>query len=84
MHARALTWTAPWTVAPLATAHPLTAPARAFWARLLVLPKKLRHALACRRRRSALAHRPSAPQPSCPYAMLVPSDVRQRIEGLIP
>lgn len=49
-----------------------------------VLPQKLGHALACRTRVRTPAHRPGALQPPCPYAMLVPSDVHKRIEGLLP
>jgi hypothetical protein len=68
----------------LATTHPITAAARTCLARLRVLPQKLGHALACRTRVRTPAHRPGALQPPCPYAMLVPSDVHKRIEGLLP
>jgi hypothetical protein len=83
MQASALAWTAPWTADSLATTHPITA-ARTCLARLRVLPQKLGHALACRTHVRTPAHRPGALQPPCPYAMLVPSDVHKRIEGLLP
>ena len=84
MYTNAIAWPPLGMADSLATAHPLTATARACVARLLVLPKKLGHALVYRRRRPTPAHRPSAPQPPCPYAMLVPSDVLKRVEGLLP
>jgi hypothetical protein len=84
MQASALAWTAPWTADSLATTHPITAAARMCLARLRVLPQKLGHALACRTHVRTPAHRPGALQPPCPYAMLVPSDVHKRIEGLLP
>jgi hypothetical protein len=84
MQASAIAWTALGMADSLATAHPITATARACVARLLVLPKKLGHALACRRRRPTPVPRPGAPQPPCPYVMLVPSDVLKRVEGLLP
>jgi hypothetical protein len=84
MQTSAIAWTARGMADSLATAHRITTTARAFVTRLLVLPKKLGHALVCRRCRPTPAHRPGAPQPPCSYAMLVPSDVLKRVAGLLP
>jgi hypothetical protein len=84
MQALASVWIAPWTGDRLATVHPATATARSFFAWLLVLPKKLGRALARRTHVPTPAPRPGAPQSLCPYAMLVPSDVRKGVEGLLP
>ena len=84
MQARAIAWPTRWIADSLATEHPVTATVRAFVARLLVLPKKLGYTLVFRSRVPTPAHRPGVPQPPCPYAMLVPSDVCKGTEGLFP
>jgi hypothetical protein len=77
-------WTAPSPAARLATAHPATATARAFFTQLLMLPQKLGHTLARRTRVPASVRRPWAPQPRCSYAMLVPGDIRPEVADLLP
>jgi len=84
MQTRARAWTAPGPAARLATAHPATATARAFFTQLLMLPQKLGHTLDRRTRVPASAHRPWAPQPLCSYAMLVPGDIRPDGADLLP
>ena len=84
MQARISAWPTRWTVASLATAHPVTITVRAFVAPLLALLKKLGHTLAFRTRVSTPAYRLDVRLPPCPYAMLVPSDVRKGMAGLLP
>jgi len=84
MPARPRAWPTRGTADALATAHPVTATVRAFVIRRLVLLKTLEHTLAFCTRVPTPARRPGVPQPPCPYAMLVPSDVRQGLEGLLP
>jgi hypothetical protein len=84
MQALTSIWIAPGTGDRLSTAHLATATARAFFAWLRVLPKKLGHALARRTRVPPPAPRPGAPPPPRSYTMLVPSDVRKGVEGLLP
>jgi hypothetical protein len=84
MQARTIAWPTRWTANSLATTHPVTTTVRACVAPLLVFPKRLGHILAFRTRAPTPAHRPDVLQPPCPYAMLVSSDVRKGIEGLLP
>ena len=76
------TWS--WTAEDLHPTSPITMACRAWLTPLLTVTQKLRHALAIRTRRDIPSRRYRTPRLSCPYAMLVESDVQPGMRGILP
>lgn len=84
MHAATISKTAPWTAHRLATAQYIKIAHRSLLAPLLVILQKPVYILAIRKRLHFPSRRPQTPRLSCPYAMLVESDVQPGMRGVLP
>jgi hypothetical protein len=73
-----------WTTEDTISLHHIKAISYAFFAPLLVIPQKLGQRLGMRQRTPTPSQRLHTVELSCPYVMLVESDIRGGIRGILP